>query len=402
MRSLDDYRGIVGEEVIGRIFQKASPLVNKHFLHINSTYQGGGVAEILHAAVALMNDAGVDMGWRILFGTPDFFTITKKFHNALQGERINFTSIKKQLYLENNERFAQFSHIDHDGVIIHDPQPLPLIKFERKRQPWIWRCHVDLSHPDPKVWDYLMSFVLRYDMVIISDEKYKRPGLPIEQRIITPSIDPLSLKNIDLTQKDIAKYTSKFSIPLDKPIITQISRFDKWKDPEGVLKVFLRVKEKIDCRLVLCGNMASDDPEGVIIYEKIHKKAQKYIDKGDVILITVDNQILVNVLQRISSVILQKSLKEGFGLTVTESLWKETPVVASDVGGIPRQVIDGENGFLVNPRDIEGCAEKVIALLEDPALAKEMGARGKEHVRKHFLITRSLLDYFDLLQEITS
>ena len=400
MRSLDDYSEIVGDEVLSSIYRKARKLTGKHVLHINATYQGGGVAEILGSVVVLMNDIGIDTGWRILHGPPDFFAITKKFHNALQGEPINLTEIKKRLYIRANEDFSVFTHIDHDYVIVHDPQPLPLIKYYAKKQPWIWRCHVDLSTSNNAVWDFLKKFILRYDMVIISSEKYKRKDLPVEQRIIHPAIDPLTPKNMEISQADISKYLKKFGIPRDKPIITQISRFDKWKDPEGVIQVFKLVKKKVDCRLVLCGSMAADDPEGWMMYERVERKAKDWIENKDIILITSENSILVNALQRTSAVIIQKSTREGFGLTVTEALWKGTPVVTSNIGGIPLQIIDGENGFLVEARDKKGFAERIIQLLEKPDLAQEMGKKGKEIVRKNFLITRIISDYLDLLNDM--
>jgi len=403
MHSLEDYKEIVGVNVIGEIHRKASKLYGKHILHINSTYQGGGVAEILNSFVPLMNDIGIDAGWRIVHGNPDFFTITKKYHNALQGEPIHFTEMKKQLYMQANENFSTYTHIDHDCVIIHDPQPLPLIKFYKKRQPWIWRCHVDLSDPNERLWEFLSTFMLRYDIIILSNEEYRKKDFPVEQRIVYPAIDPLTSKNMEISDKDVSKYLKKFGVSTDKPLITQISRFDKWKDPEGVIKVFKRVKEKFDCRLVLCGNMATDDPEGPEIYERIRKGAKELIERGDVVLVTdpaSSNYIFINALQRISSVIVQKSIKEGFCLAVTEALWKGTPVVASNVGGIPLQVIDGENGFLVEPDDTQGFADRIIEILHNPDLAKEMGKNGKEIVRKNFLITRSLSDYLDLLTDL--
>lgn len=403
MHGLEDYRDTVGDEVLGKIARKARNLYGKHILHINSTYQGGGVAEILNSLVPLMNDIGIDAGWRILHGFPDFFEITKKFHNSLQGESLHFTERKKRLYYQANGDFATYTHIDHDCVIIHDPQPLPLIKFYKKRQPWVWRCHVDLSHPNAQLWNFLTTFILKYDLLVVSNENYKKRDFPVEQRIIYPAIDPLSSKNMPLSDKDISKYLRKFNVSTDKPLIAQISRFDKWKDPGGVIKVFKLVKEKVDCRLVLCGNIATDDPEGVRMYERVEREAKRLTETGDIILVTdpaASNFIFVNALQRISSVIIQKSIKEGFGLVVTEALWKGTPVVASNVGGIPLQIIDGENGFLLDPHDNQGFADRIITILHDPDLSREMGKRGREHVRKNFLITRLLMDYLDLLVEM--
>jgi len=400
MKNIDEYLPIVGERIVGNIYQKAHKLINRHIVHINSTAHGGGVAEILNNLVVLMNDIGVDTGWRVLIGTSDFFTVTKKFHNALQGNSINLTENKKRLYLETNERFSRFTHLDHDCVIVHDPQPLSLIRFNKKVQPWIWRCHIDITKPNKEVWDFIKPYILRYDLIVISSKKYKKKEIPIEQRVIYPSIDPLSPKNMNLSENLITKILKKNNIPMDKPIITQVSRFDPWKDPEGVLKVFEHVKEKVDCRLIFCYNMAPDDPEGIIVYKKIERKAQKYLKKGDVLFVLGDNQILVNVLQRISSVIIQKSIREGFGLTVAESEWKGTPVVASNIGGIPEQVQDGETGFLVEPHDLDGCAERIITLLKDPKLAQEMGKKGHEFIKENFLITRHLDDYLTLLIDV--
>ena len=399
MKRLHDYRAIVGDKVIHEIYQKARKLYGKRIMNINSTYASGGVAEILNSLAPLMNDAGVDTDWRIIRGNPDLFTITKKFHNALQGDSINLTEIKKKLYIQANEDFSAYALLDHDCVIIHDPQPLPLIQFYKKKQPWIWRCHIDLSHPDPNLWEFLKGFILRYDKVIVSSEKYQKKDLPIEQKIYQPVIDPLTPKNMDLRERDISKYLKKFGVPTDKPLLTQISRFDKWKDPLGVAEVFKKVKEVIDCRLVLCGSMASDDPEGIQIYEKVKSKANHMVEKGDIILITSENNILVNALQRVSSVIIQKSIREGFGLTVTEALWKETPVVASNVGGIPLQIKDGESGFLIDPKDEDAFANKIIDILKHPKEAKEIGKKAKETVREKFLITRLVADYFEFIQD---
>ncbi len=400
MQYLEDYRDIVGDDVISTIYKKAGQLFDKHILHINSTYQGGGVAEILSSLIPLMNDTGIDAGWRILHGSSDFFTITKKFHNALQGHKINFTEMKKRLYLEANRDVSVYTHIDHDCVIIHDPQPLPLIRYYKKKQPWIWRCHVDLSNPNKEVWEFLKLFILRYDIALISSEDYKRKDLPVDQRVVHPTINPLSPKNKKISDKVISKFLKKFNVPQDKPLIAQISRFDRFKDPEGVVEVFKKIRKEVDCRLVLCGSMAADDPEGIQIFERVERKAKRLIDNNDIILITSENNILVNALQRSSHVIIQKSLREGFGLAVTEALWKEKPVVASKVGGIRLQINDGENGFLVDPQDTDAFAERVIKLLKDPDLAREMGQKGHQTVKEKFLITRLLIDYLDVLNEV--
>jgi len=400
MRAIDEYRGIVGDKVISDIVKMAKNLYGLRVLHINSTYYGGGVAEMLYSLIPLMNDVGVSVDWRILRGTPEFFTITKKFHNAIQGDPINLSDIKKTLYIQNNQDFASYCQIDADCVIIHDPQPLPLIRFYKRKQPWIWRCHVDLSRPNPQLWDYLKGFILRYDRVIVSDCRYMKEDLPMDYSVIHPVIDQLSSKNKEISKDLIMRTLKKYAVPTDKPILTQISSFDKWKDPANVIEMFKLVKARIDCRLVLCGSMAADDPEGIQIYQKILQRANNHVAKRDVILLTVEDNILVNALQRISSVVIQKSIREGFGLTVTEALWKEKPVVASNVGGIPLQMADGETGYLIDPTDIKTGAARIISILENPAEAKRLGTNGREMVRKKFLITRHLYDDLKMLNDL--
>jgi len=400
MIRLNDYREIVGDKTISNIYKKARGLYGRSMIHLNSTYMGGGVAEILHSLIPLFNEIGIDAGWRIIRGNPDLFNITKKFHNALQGDKINLSEMKKKLYIQTSEDFSVYTHLDHDCVIIHDPQPLQLINFYRKKQPWIWRCHIDISHPNKQLWEFLKGFILKYDTAIFSSEEYKKDDIYLDQKIIHPVIDPLSPKNMELSENVISKYLKKFGVPTDKPLLTQISRFDKWKDPEGVIEVFKLVKQKVDCRLVLCGSMATDDPEGVKIFEKVKKKANRLIETGDVHLITSENNILVNALQRRSDVIIQKSIREGFGLVISEALWKERPVVASNVGGIPLQIVDGVNGFLVDPFDNEGFADRIVEIIKHPNLGKEIGKKGKESVRKEFLVTRLLSDYLDLMRDM--
>jgi trehalose synthase len=400
MLRLEDFRTIVPDKTLAEIYARARGLYGKHIVHINSTYQGGGVAEILYSLVLLMNDVGIDTGWRILHGSPDFFNITKKFHNALQGANLNLSEQKQRLYLQVNENFARLTHLNHDCVIVHDPQPLPLIRSYRKRQPWIWRCHIDLTDPHDQLWEFLKGFLLKYDQIVVSSERYFKEDLPVDQRLMCPAINPLNLKNKELSEKTILKYVEKARIPTDKPVITQVSRLDPWKDPEGVLEVFKRVKEKVDCRLLFCYNLATDDPEGVQMYTKIQRKAQKLVDSGDVLLVVGNNDILVNSIQRFSSVIIQKSIKEGFCLCVTEALWKGKPVVASNVGGIPSQIEDGKNGFLLEPNDTDGFAERIAFLLKNPKEGQKLGRQAKETVRQKFLITRLLSDYLDMLDSI--
>jgi trehalose synthase len=399
---LSSYEQIVGKSEIERIHTEAEKLDGKHILTISSTYQGGGVAEILNSIVPLFDQASIDFGWRILHGTPDFFTITKKFHNALQGKKINFSRLKKDIYCETNKRFSTFTHINHDLVIIHDPQPLPLISFYKKTQPWIFRCHIDISEPNNEVWDYLKGFIQKYDHFVGSLPEYQKEDLTIPQSVIHPAIDPLTAKNKSISETKISKFLNKFGIDQKKPIISQVSRFDPWKDPIGVVKIFEQVKKKIDCQLVLLGQFATDDPEGQKVLETVEKKVEKSPFKNDIKLLVLDNAFLVNCLQRASAIVIQKSLKEGFGLTVSEALYKGTPVVASKVGGIPLQVIDGVNGFLHSPRDLKGFSDSITKLLRDEKLRETMGQAGKKHVKKNFLITRLMLDWLYLINKILS
>ncbi|MBL7071115.1 MAG: glycosyltransferase [Candidatus Omnitrophica bacterium] len=401
LRSIGDYIDIVGAETISKIYKKANKLYGKRIANVNATFLGGGVAEILGRMVPLMNEIGLDAEWRTIHGSPAFFDITKNFHNAMQGGAIEITDHMRSHYMNINEEYAKFTHMNvYDCIIVHDPQPLPLIKFCGKQQPWIWRCHIDITNPNPELWDFLKRFMIQYDTIIVSSEKYKKSDLPVSQRVIPPAIDPLSLKNQELSEDEIMKYIRESDIPTDKPIITQVSRMDSWKDPEGVLEVFKLVKEKVDCRLLYCYNLATDDPEGIKIYDKVYTKAKKFAENRDVLFVVGNNELLVNAIQRFSTVIIQKSTREGFGLVIAEAMWKGKPVVAGNVGGIPSQIKDGKTGFLVDPHDYKACADRIVRFLQDQKLAQEMGRRAKEFVRERFLTTRLISDYLDLLYDV--
>jgi trehalose synthase len=395
---LEKYKRFCGKKTLDEIKTKAQKLAGKHIVFISSTYQGGGVAEMLNSLIFLFNDIGVKVGWRILHGTTDFFTTTKKIHNAIQGAEINLSQRKKRLYEETNKRFSVYTHISHDMVVVHDPQPLPLINFYKKNKPWVFRCHIDTSQANQKVWTYVQDYINKYDRIIVSKDEFKR-DLQIPSTVIRPAIDPLSTKNRELTEKTIQKTLLKYGINLEKPIVTQISRFDKWKDPLGVINIFEKVREKINCTLVLLGSLATDDPEGSIIYEKTIKKIEKSKFKNDIKTILINSDLLVNCVQRKASVVIQKSTKEGFGLVVAEALYKGTPVVASNVGGIPFQVIDGFNGYLVNPSNFQEFADKIILLLKDKDLRDELGKNGITHVKNNFLITRLLNDWLNVFEQ---
>ncbi len=385
---LEDYEPLIGAAAVDRILAKARKLQDLHVVNVNSTYYGGGVAELLGSMTILMNQVGIRTGWRVIQGSPDFFSITKKMHNALQGGEINLTERKKQIFEEVVYENALRNHLEHDVVIIHDPQPLPLICHYRKRGPWIWRCHVDLSTPHPGLWAYLTPFVERYDAVIFSIPEYAQQ-LSTPQLFFMPAIDPFSIKNQPLTEAEIQERLDHYHIPTDLPLVVQVSRFDHWKDPRGVIQAFCIARREVDCTLVLLGNVATDDPEGPEIYESLLESQEERI-----IILSVQDTALVNALQRRAAVVLQKSLREGFGLTVAEALWKGTPVIGGNVGGIRYQIQDGVNGFLVN--SVEEAAARLVQLLKDPDLRRRLGEAGRETVRQKFLLSRNLEQYLDL------
>jgi trehalose synthase len=397
---ISDYEKIVGSEKIEELKRLAERLQGLALFHINSTLVGGGVAEMLHSLVPLFNDLGIETCWQVIKGSPLFFRTTKGIHNALQG---NETEIAKEMierYREINRQNAEMLKLDADIVVIHDPQPLPLIENRPPaRNRWIWRCHIDISHPNKDVWDFLKGYIDRYDMVILSMPEFAK-YLPIPQDIIPPSIDPLSEKNKELPQKRIEEVYAKHGVPRDKPILLQVSRFDPFKDPIGVIEAYELVKRTIDCRLVFAGGIASDDPESCEILDRVRVRAE---DDPDIHIIAPQGEPLpaieINALQRGADIIVQKSLREGFALTVTEAMWKGKPVIGTAVGGIKLQVIDGVTGFLV--RSIEEVAERISFLLHNPDLAREMGEMGREQVRRNFLITRHLRDYLRLFSIIT-
>ena len=386
---LDDYEEFVGQETIARIKEKAEPLRGLHVANVNSTYYGGGVAELLSSFTLLMNDVGIKTGWRVIQGAPDFFSISKKMHNALQGGEIHLTDRKKEIYEEVVYQNAVRNHLDnHDIIIIHDPQPLPMIDYYKKRCPWIWRCHIDLTDPNQDLWNYLVQFVEKYDAVVLTLKEYRR-RIETPQRFFMPAIDPFSIKNQEMTEKEIDERLAHYGIPTDLPLVVQISRFDRWKDPEGVIRAFKLARKKVDATLVLLGNVATDDPEGDKMYRSLLDQREDHI-----ILLSVQDSALVNALQCRAAVVIQKSIREGFGLTVTEAMWKGTAVIGGNVGGIRYQIKDGENGFLVS--SIEETADRIIQLVQDEKLQNQLGLKARETVKEKFLLTRPLEQYLDL------
>ncbi len=389
---LKDYDRIVGKKVTEKIRQNAEYLQNKHVVHINSTSVGGGVAEILNTLTFLMNDVGIDTGWRVMLGSHSFFKITKGIHNALQGGKWKMTKHRKEVYLEYCHRNSTINHInDHDIVIIHDPQPCGMVNDYEKKTRWLWRCHIDTSHPNKQTLNFLQPFIKRYDGIIISSEQFRFKYLRKPQIIINPSIDPLTDKNKRISHEKARKILTRKGVDTSKPIISQVSRFDPWKDPFGVIKMYDKIRQKEDCQLVLLGDIAADDPQGHEIYHKVKGMAN---DIPGITVITEKNDLLVNALQQESSFVFQNSIREGFALTVSETLWKKTPVLGNSVGGIPKQIIDGKTGFIMkNQKD---GVKKALRLMRDDNLRRDLGNNGHEHVRKNFLITRHLNDYLNL------
>jgi trehalose synthase len=429
---LSNYIDIAGEEAIEEIRQTGERLSGKKIVHINSTKIGGGVAEILQRLIPLLRDVGVDAEWKTIEGNNEFYKVTKKIHNALHGVIVPITPEMLESYNNTNKENAEQLDLDDaDFVIVHDPQPAALIKyFPNKRGKWIWRCHIDLTTPDAAIWEYLSNFVSEYDAAVFHIEQFAKRELPIKKFIIPPSIDPLSDKNRDLKDEEIESVLESYSIDHQKPIITQIGRFDTLKDPQGVVKMHQLLRShkffveiyhllknarslrnglkangkisnnpEIDCQLILAGGLAYDDPEGLQVCQDLQKSIGK---NSDVYILCKEHfsDLEINALQRASKIILQKSWKEGFGLTVSEALWKSKPVIGGNTGGIPQQITDGETGFLVNT--VQEAAKKTKYLLRNPVKAEEMGKKGKEHVRKNFIITKQVMNHLLLYLTLDS
>lgn len=390
MAKLEECISIVGKSEVEELFLLAGKLKGKSIQNINSTAVGGGVAEILRRMMPLFRELGVNIWWDVIKGDDRFFHITKKIHNSLHGVEVELTKEEfdyfLQVNIENSHEISNYGDI----VFIHDPQPIALI--ERKREigrKWIWRCHIDFTSPKAETWEFLKNFIEKYDCAVFSAPSFSRK-ISIRQVLISPSIDPLSDKNKELPEEKINEICEKFGIDRKTPIITQISRFDYLKDPVGVIKAYRLVKEHIDCQLVLAGGGASDDPEGMKVLEEVKNEASGDPDIH-VLFLPPGSDIEINALQRASTVILQKSLREGFGLTVTEALWKGKPVIASAVGGIPLQIAHKYSGILTH--SIEGTAFWIKQLINEPNFAKRLGENGKEHIKNNFLITRHIREY---------
>ncbi len=398
---LDDYAEIVGLEEISSVRTLADTLKGKSVAHVNSTSFGGGVAEILHSMIPLMNDLDLEVHWEVIQGTIDFFKVTKKIHNALQGMPIHLSEKEILTYREYTQINSKSIDLDEDFVVVHDNQPAAMIQhYPNRSNKWIWRCHVDLSTPNLAVWDFLEQYIRHYDAAIFTAKDYVMPGLNVLKiELSAPSINPLTDKNKELSDNIINPILKKHGVNPERPIITQVGRFDPWKDPLGAINVYRQVKKEIpEVQLLLIAGMATDDPEGWLYFEKAARHAGEDCDVHLLTDLKGVGDIEVNAFQRASDVVLQMSTREGFGLTVTEALWKGVPVIARKVGGIPMQIIDGVNGYLIN--NLNQAAERTIYLLNHKEESKRMGLNGKEHVRKNFLIIRHLKDELRLFAEL--
>ncbi|RUM89949.1 MAG: glycosyl transferase family 1 [Thermodesulfatator sp.] len=401
-RLLDAYRPVAGEDVINHLLQLSGPLKGVNVVHVNSTRQGGGVAEILHKLVPLMKDLGINAYWEIIHGEEDFYRCTKGFHNALQGHSVSIGAGLLDIYettnRENAQRLGQLLS-EADFVFIHDPQPAALIDFvpERKGK-WIWRCHIDCSRPHRPVWKYLRNYCSRYDASIFSLPEFAQK-LEHPQFIIAPSIDPLSDKNIELPTEEVEAVFQEFGLDPDLPLLVQVSRFDRFKDPLGVIEAFRQVRRHVPCQLVLAGGGASDDPEGQAVLEEVMVAASGE-DDIHILVLPPDAHRKINALQRAADIVIQKSIREGFGLTVSEGMWKGKPVIGGDTGGIRIQVIDHYTGFRV--RTPEGAALRIRYLLHHREKRQEMGERARRLVRENFLLTRHLREYMALMLSLTN
>lgn len=400
-QSVESYAATAGDEVVARLRVLAEPLRGARVLHLNATPYGGGVAEILRSEVPLLRDLGLAADWKIITGDRDFFTVTKTMHNALQGSPRSLTAHEKEIYLTYSTRNAHLLEEEYDLIVVHDPQPLAIPQFHgRGTTRWVWRCHIDTSEPHPGLWDFLRPYLDDYDAAVFTMEQFVPPGLPVSRvEIIPPAVDPESPKNIDLDVRTAGRILGWLGVDTTRPLVTQVSRFDPWKDQAGVIAAYRLAKEEIpDLRLALVGSMALDDPEGWEIYREIKEAAREDPDIDIFTNLTGVSNVEVNAFQRLSDVCVQKSIREGFGLVVSETLWKGTPVIAGRAGGIPLQIKDGAGGFLVD--SLEECAEKIVRLLRDPSEGAELGLRGRELVRESFLLPRLIADDLALYSSV--
>ena len=392
-QDLDLYELSAGAEAVAQLRELAAPLEGVRILHVNATPYGGGVAEILRSEIPLLRDLGLLADWKLITGDQTFFSVTKVIHNGLQGALRELTPAEQEIYLNHSAHNARLLEEEYDLVVVHDPQPLALLRLHGKGiSRWVWCCHIDTSEPNPLVWEFLKPYLEGYDAAVFTLSSFAPPGVPVERvEIIPPAIDPESPKNFELDARVASRLLRWIGVEAEKPLVTQVSRFDPWKDPLGVIEAYRLVKPEVPgLQLALAGSMALDDPEGWEIYRQIQESSKNDPQVHLFTNLTGVGNIEVNAFQRLSDVVIQKSIREGFGLVVSETLWKETPIVAGRAGGIPLQVRGGVGGFLID--SVEECAEKVLWALQHPEEASELGVRGHELVRERFLLTRLIAD----------
>jgi trehalose synthase len=403
-KRLEDYRQFVGDEVIQEIESLAAPLRGARVGHINATAFGVGVSEILQTLVPLMKDVGLVVDWQVIEGADEFFNVTKAMHNGLQGMDIPFTREMQEIWQRYNQKNAAAFEGDFDFVVVHDPQPAGLLEYSDGRggRHWIWRCHIDTSTPNPAYWDFMSPYLNLYEGGVFTLESYVGPDVQFKELAeIAPTIDPLSSKNQPMALETAREIVAGYGFDPERPLMVQVSRFDPWKDPLGVIDSYQIVKQQVpEVQLALVGSMASDDPEGWDYYDKTVRHAGEDFDIRVLHNFHGVGNREVNAFQSAADVVIQKSTREGFGLVVAEAMWKSKPVIGGDVGGIPLQIVDGETGYLVS--SAEECADRALRLVRSPKLAEEMGAAAREHVRRHFLSTRHLADYLRLFNALAS
>ena len=394
---LDDYRDIAPKGTVDFLYRLSDLVKGRSFLHVNAVRYGGGMAEILRRLVPMLTSLGVEARWEVLAGDQGFFDVTKRFVNALQGQEQSVSEEMYQTYLKINDRNARALNLDADLVMIHDPQPAALIEHRKGGGKWIWRCHLDLAQPQRRVWSFLRRFVVRYDAAIFSLPGFAQ-RLPIPKFLMYPSIDPLSDKNRELSRTEVNQVLDRLEIPRDKPILLQVARFDRFKDQVGTISAYRMVKKHHDCRLILAGGGVAHDPEGEAVLANVRAAADR--DPNiHVLQLPPEADLEINSLQRAATIVLQKSIKEGFGLAVSEAMWKGKPVIGGTAGGIAAQIVGGVTGYTV--RSAEGAAFRIRHLLNNPGLIHRMGGAAREHVRRNFLIMRHLGDYLTLLKIFT-
>ena len=401
--SLDSYRDIVPEPILEGLREQARELDGARILHVNATAYGGGVSELLRSSVPLLRDLGLTVDWKVIGGSQDFFRATKALHNALQGASETLTEAEREAYLDCARENAPLLDGGYDFVVVHDPQPAALLSVHGKGDArWVWRCHIDTSEPNADAWRFLRPFLADFDAAVFTMAEFVPPDLPVARvRTIAPAIDPLSPKNLDFSQRTASQILDWIGIDLPGRLVTQVSRFDRWKDPFGVIAAYRLVREEVPgLQLALVGSMALDDPEGWEVYSQLTERSESDPLIHIYTNLTGASNVEVNAFQRLSDVVVQKSIREGFGLVVSESLWKGTPVVAGRAGGIPMQMPEGVGGLLVD--SVQECADAMLALLNDRELAEQLGRSGRERVREHFLLPRLLLEELALLASLHS